>query len=68
MKFVNYVLGDVEGIQIYYIVGLIIFIAFFLTVLYRTYKMPKSEAESIKEGILEEEDQKRFEQETSRSS
>ncbi len=67
MKFVNYVLGDVEGIQVYYIIGLIIFIAFFLTVLYRTFRMPKSEAESIKEAILEEDDKHMFEQETGRS-
>jgi hypothetical protein len=60
MKFVSFVLGDVEGIQIYYIIGLLIFIAFFLTVLYRTFKMPEAEAESIKNGILEEEDQSQF--------
>ena len=63
MKVVSFVLGDVEGIQIYYIVGLIIFIAFFVTVLYRTFKMPKSEAESIKNGILEDDDQIESQQE-----
>jgi len=54
MKIVSTVLEDIDGIQIYYIIGLLIFVAFFIAVLFRTYKIPKSEIESIKNSILDE--------------
>lgn len=56
MKFVSYLLEDVAGIQVYYIVGLLIFLSFFLVVLYRTYKMPKSEAEEISQVVFEDDE------------
>jgi len=56
MKFVSYLLEDVAGIQVYYIVGLFIFISFFLVVLYRTYKMPKSEAEEISHFVFDDDE------------
>lgn len=56
MKFVSYLLEDVAGIQTYYIVGLIIFITFFLGILYRTYKMPKQEAEAIKNMVFDDDE------------
>ena len=57
MKFVSYILEDVEGIRIFYYVGLIIFIVFFINVLYKTFKMPKEEAEKIKNSLFDEEEQ-----------
>ena len=54
MKIVSTLLVEIEGIRVYYIIGLLIFVAFFITVLIRTYKMPRTEAESIKNSIFEE--------------
>lgn len=52
MKIVSNLLENIEGIQIYYIVGLLIFVTLFIVILIRTYKMPKQEAEKIKNSIL----------------
>ena len=54
MKIVSNVLENIEGIQIYYIIGLLIFISFFITVLYRTYTTPNKEVEDIKNSILDD--------------
>ena len=55
MKIISTVLEDIEGIQIYYIIGLLIFVSFFITVLIRTYILtPDSEVEEIKNSILED--------------
>ncbi|MBN2668510.1 MAG: hypothetical protein JXR60_04700 [Bacteroidales bacterium] len=56
MKFVGFLLEDVAGIQVYYIIGLLIFISFFIIILYRTLKMPKSEAESIKNSLFNDDE------------
>ena len=56
MKFVSYILEDEQWIHILNTTGLVIFIAFFLTVLYRTYKMPKSEANEINHLVFDDDD------------
>jgi len=53
MKFVGEVLGDVQGIQNFYIAGLIIFMGLFILVLYRTLKIPKKDLVSYKTSIFE---------------
>jgi len=52
MKIVSNLLENVEGIQIYYIVGLLIFVTLFIIITIRTIRMPKQEAEKIKNSIL----------------
>ena len=56
MKFVGEVLGNVNGIQYYYIVGLIIFISLMIVILYRTIKMPKKEIIDIKTSIFDKDE------------
>jgi len=56
MKIVSNLLENIEGIQIYYIVGLIIFVTLFVIITIRTFKMPKQEAERIKNSILNDND------------
>ena len=64
MKFVSYILEDEQWIYILNSVGLVIFISFFLTVLYRTYKMPKSEADEINHLVFEDDDEVDFSDES----
>jgi len=52
MKIVSNVLEGVADIHVYYIIGLLIFVSLFTVILIRTIRMPKSEAESIKNSIL----------------
>ena len=52
MKIVSNLLENIEGIQIYYIVGLLIFVTLFIIISIRTIRMPKAEAEKIKNSIL----------------
>jgi hypothetical protein len=52
MKIVSNLLENIEGIQIYYIVGLLIFVTLFIVITIRTIRMPKAEAEKIKNSIL----------------
>lgn len=63
MKFVSYILEDVEGIRLFYYIGMIIFIVFFLNVLYKTFKMPKKEAEDIKNSVFDEDEKVIIEEE-----
>ena len=60
MKFVSYILEDEQWIHILNSVGLIIFITFFIGVLYRTYKMPKSDADEINHLVFEDDDELDF--------
>jgi preprotein translocase subunit YajC len=53
MKFVSKVLENVENIQSFYIIGLIIFIALFIWILIRTIKMTKKETNEIKNSIFD---------------
>ncbi|TNF42909.1 MAG: cbb3-type cytochrome c oxidase subunit 3 [Bacteroidetes bacterium] len=57
MKIVSNLLENIEGIQIYYIVGLLIFVTLFIVITIRTIRMPKQEAEKIKNSILNDNEQ-----------
>jgi hypothetical protein len=52
MKIVSNLLENIEGIQIYYIIGLLIFVTLFVVITIRTLRMPKKEVEKIKNSIL----------------
>ena len=52
MKIVSNLLENIEGIQIYYIVGLLIFVTLFIVITIRTIRMPKTEVDKIKNSIL----------------
>ena len=52
MKIISNLLENIQGIQIYYIVGLLIFVTLFVVITIRTIRMPKQEAEKIKNSIL----------------
>ena len=53
MSFVSGVLNGVDGIQYYYIVGLLIFMTLFIVILYRTIKIPRKDLMKYKASILE---------------
>jgi len=53
MSFVSGVLNGVDGIQNYYILGLLIFMALFIVILYRTIKIPRKDLMKFKASILE---------------
>ncbi len=52
MKIVSNLLTSIEGIQIFYIIGLLIFVLFFIVILIRTMRMKNSDMEEIKNSIL----------------
>ena len=52
MKIVSNVLEQIEGIQIYYIIGLLIFVTLFIVIIIRTMRRPDQEMENIKNSIL----------------
>lgn len=52
MKIVSNLLENIEGIQIYYIVGLLIFVILFIFIFIRTMRIPNSEMNKIKNSIL----------------
>ena len=54
MKIVSNLLENIEGIQIYYIIGLLIFVLLFIVILIRTMRMPNEEIDKIKNSILNE--------------
>ena len=57
MKIVSSVLQEINGIQIYYIVGLLIFVVLFVYIFIRTYFLtPRAELTSIKESIFDEDE------------
>lgn len=60
MKIVSNLLGNIEGIQIYYIIGLLIFFILFIVILIRTLKRPNKEMEDIKNSILEDNDSEKI--------
>ena len=54
MKIVSSVLENIEGIQIFYNIGVLIFFSFFVTVIIRTYFLTSNkEAEDIKNSIFD---------------
>ncbi len=56
MGFVSHVLGNVNGIQYFYITGMFIFLALFGYILYRTLRIPKRDIIEFKQSILDNED------------
>ena len=56
MKFVGEVLGSIGGIQNFYIAGLLIFIAMFIIIVYRTIKIPKKDLINYKTSIFEKDE------------
>ena len=54
MKIVSNMLENIEGIQIYYIIGLLIFFVLFIVILIRTMRAPNSEMDKIKNSILDD--------------
>ena len=54
MKIVSDILEDIDGIQIYYIIGLLIFFTLFVVLFIRTMRRPKSEMDEIKNSILDD--------------
>ena len=54
MKIVSNMLENIEGIQIYYIIGLLIFFTLFIVILVRTIRTPNSEMDEIKNSILDD--------------
>lgn len=52
MKIVSDLLTSIEGIRIFYIVGLLIFVVLFVVITIRTLRMPDKEMENIKKSIL----------------
>ena len=52
MKIVSNLLTNIEGIQIFYIIGLLIFVVLFIVILIRTMRMPDNKMEEIKNSIL----------------
>lgn len=53
MKFASEVLANVDGIQHFYITGIFIFLALFVIILYRTFKIPKRDLHEYKTSILD---------------
>ncbi|MFZ4741327.1 MAG: hypothetical protein ACOYLE_09225 [Bacteroidales bacterium] len=53
MGFVSDVLGNENGIQWYYIIGLLIFLTLFIILVYRIVKIPKSKLVDYKKSIFE---------------
>lgn len=56
MKIVSNVLENIEGIQIFYIIGLLLFVVLFIAILIRTFRMPRKETEEIKNSILNDDE------------
>lgn len=52
MKIVSNLLENIEGIQIYYIIGLLIFFILFIVIFIRTMRRSNQEMEDIKNSIL----------------
>lgn len=52
MKIVSNLLESIEGIRIFYIIGLLIFVVLFVVILIRTMRMKDSEMNEIKNSIL----------------
>ena len=56
MKIVSNLLTSIEGIQIFYIIGLLIFVVLFVVIFIRTMRLPNNEMEEIKSSILKDEE------------
>ena len=60
MKIVSNLLEGIGGIQIYYVIGLLIFFILFVVILIRTIRRPDQEMKDIKESILNDNDSEEF--------
>ena len=56
MKLVSNVLEGMEGIHIFYVIGLLLFMVLFIVIFIRTMRRPKAEMNEIKESILSDND------------
>jgi hypothetical protein len=56
MKIVSNLLTNIEGIQIFYIIGLLIFVVLFIAIFIRTMRMPNKQMDEIKNSILSDGD------------
>jgi len=56
MKIVSSLLESIEGIRIYYIIGLLIFVVLFIVILIRTIRMSNNKIDKIKKSILTDDD------------
>jgi uncharacterized membrane protein YjfL (UPF0719 family) len=56
MKIVSNLLENIEGIQLYYIIGLLIFVVLFVVIFIRTMRIPNNEMNKIKNSILQDSD------------
>ena len=56
MSFVGNVLQNVDGIQYFYIAGILIFIALFVVIVYRTIKIPRKDLDDFKTSIFDQEE------------
>ena len=52
MKIVSDLLTGIEGIQVFYIIGLLIFVALFIVIFIRPMRLKNSDMEDIKNSIL----------------
>jgi hypothetical protein len=52
MKLISDLLQSIEGIEIWYIISLLIFFVMFILFVIRILKRPRSEMEEIKKSIL----------------
>ena len=52
MKIVSNLLTSIEGIQIFYIVGLLIFVVMFIVIVIRTMRLKNNDMDAIKNSIL----------------
>ncbi len=56
MGFVSETLSGVEGIQWYYIVGIILFVGLFIGIVIHTFTIPKKDLNKFKSSIFEQEE------------
>ena len=57
MGFAGNVLESINGIELFYIIGLFIFIIAFITLIYRTLRISKNDLNSHKNSILDQDEQ-----------
>lgn len=58
MKIVSNLLTNIEGIQIFYIIGLLIFAVLFIVIFVRTMRLSNNDMEDIKNSILSDSENK----------
>ncbi len=57
MKIVSNLLENIDGIEIWYIAGLLIFFTMFLLFVVRTLIRPRKEMEEIKNALLDDQEE-----------